>query len=105
MRPLPRSGKQAPFEAAHLGYHATDVEGEMIEAPPNGTPLRPFSADDSTGRRLAGSARPDAGEIRVRASTDRARARWHQLWLRLQSITPSGVARSLLVLGAASIVI
>jgi predicted PurR-regulated permease PerM len=43
---------------------------------------------------------PNADDARLLASVDRARARWRQLRLHLQTITPSSIARSLLVLGA-----
>src|SRR3954451_601403 len=77
----------------------------MIEARPPATPLPTSSAPDSARQRLGGLSRADADEVRLLASADRSRTRWRRLKLHLQSITPSGVARSLLVLGAASTVV
>ena len=56
----------------------------------------------ATPRRVPQQA---ADDVRLLASADRSRTRWRRLKLRLQSITPSGVARSLLVLGAAATVV
>jgi predicted PurR-regulated permease PerM len=77
----------------------------MIELPQPAVPPLPRSAIDSPSQRPAGGAQAAPDEAQLRASADRARARWHQLKLRLQAVTPSGIARSLLVLGAASTVV
>ena len=77
----------------------------MIEFHPATAPDSTASAIDASRQRLDGLPRPEAGDTRLRASADRSRARWRRLWLHLQSITPSGVARSLLVLGGAATVV
>jgi predicted PurR-regulated permease PerM len=77
----------------------------MIEAPPPSASLPTSSTIGSTGQRLDALSRTEADDPRLLASADRSRGQWRRLRLRLQSITPSGVARGLLVLGAASTVV
>jgi len=76
-----------------------------MEAPPATGPLAPATVSAPTPGRPVTLAQPRPDDDRLRTSVDRAHARWRRLWLHLQTITPSGVARSLLVLGAASAVI
>src|SRR5688572_27862726 len=77
----------------------------MIDARRATEPLPTASAIDASRQRLVGYPQPEADDVRLLASADRSRTRWRHLKLRLQSITPSGVARSLLVLGAAATVV
>src|SRR5215216_494393 len=77
----------------------------MIEARPPTGPLQTSSAMSPNGQRLAGHPQTETDDNRLIESADRSRARWRRLKLHLQSITPSGVARSLLVLGAAATVV
>src|SRR3954451_6625507 len=74
----------------------------MIEPRPAIAPLQTSSANSANGQHLTEPAPTEADDIRLRVSADRSRARWERLKLRLLSITPSGLARGLLVLGAAA---
>jgi predicted PurR-regulated permease PerM len=77
----------------------------MIEARPATAPLPTSSAPGSARQTLGGFPQADADDVRLLASADRSRTRWRRLWLHLQSITPSGVARSVFVLGAVATVV
>jgi predicted PurR-regulated permease PerM len=77
----------------------------MIEAHPPTVPLQTSSATSSSRQRLADNPQTAADDVRLRASAVRSRAQWRRIMLHLQSITPSGVARGLLVLGAAATVV
>ena len=75
-----------------------------MEALPAAAPLSPATSSAAMVNRPVPSRQPDRDETRLLASVDRAHVRWRRLWLRLQTITPSAVARTLLVLGAAAAV-
>jgi predicted PurR-regulated permease PerM len=73
----------------------------MIEVRSSAEPEAAASAADRLGQPVSGTAAPSGEDRRILAAVERSRAQWRRLKLRMQSITPSEVARGLLVIGAA----
>jgi predicted PurR-regulated permease PerM len=71
----------------------------MIEVRPSGEPVAAAPVADRS-QPMSGVAAPSGEDWRILAAVEQSRARWRRLKLGVQSITPSEVARGLLVIGA-----